>query len=226
MVDRVTVPDARGERQLVLLELHPGAAAVAQLAALQILLDLLSEERDASGQTLHNGDEFGAVRFAGRHDTEHRLHLPMRSRHAAPRPRRARGQRGPLSALRIASSTALLALERLAALPRHEDAHLQHGLVQQHAEPGDDVCLPAARECGRPRVVGHVEQRASRARKADEVLGRQLRPAGERRDRDIGGAGDRVECRGVDADSCPLPQLDERRRALGTACDHLHPACA
>ncbi len=59
--------------ELVLLELHARAAAVAELAALEVGLDGGARDRDAGGQALHDGDEFGAVRFAGREHAEHWL---------------------------------------------------------------------------------------------------------------------------------------------------------
>ncbi len=70
---RLPVPDATGDRELILFELHPGAASIAELAAGEVGLDGLGRHRDAGGQTLHDGDEFWAVRFAGREHAEHVL---------------------------------------------------------------------------------------------------------------------------------------------------------
>ena len=70
------VADAAGDRELVLLELHPRAAAVAELATREIGLDRGARDGDAGGQALHDGDEFGAVRFAGREHAEHWSSLP------------------------------------------------------------------------------------------------------------------------------------------------------
>ena len=51
------------------------AAGVA-LAAREVGLDGRSRDRGAGRQTLHEGDEFGAVRFAGREHAEHPSSLP------------------------------------------------------------------------------------------------------------------------------------------------------
>ena len=83
--DAHAVHGRRRERQLVLLELHPRAAAVAELAACEVGLDGVARDRDARGQTLHDGDEFGAVRFAGREHAEHWSSLPRARADAARR---------------------------------------------------------------------------------------------------------------------------------------------
>ena len=87
--EAVAVADAAGDGQLVLFELHAGAAPVAELAPREVGLDRVARDRDAGGQTLHDGDEFGAVRFAGREHAEHWPSLPRRhpASRRAPHPR-------------------------------------------------------------------------------------------------------------------------------------------
>ena len=60
---RHAVPDAADDLDLVLLERHPGAAAVAEPAAGQLPADLGARHLDAGGHALQDGDERGAVRL-------------------------------------------------------------------------------------------------------------------------------------------------------------------
>src|SRR5690606_14286897 len=71
--DRAPEADAARDAQLVLLELHACAAAVAELATLQVGLDLLGQDRHVGGHPLEDGHLFGSVRLTGRQPTQHAL---------------------------------------------------------------------------------------------------------------------------------------------------------
>src|SRR5690606_31561333 len=73
---RVAVTDTTRDRQLILLELHARTAAIAELASLKVVLDVFRAHGHARRQALHDGDEFGAVRFAGSKHTKHSSSLP------------------------------------------------------------------------------------------------------------------------------------------------------
>src|SRR5581483_5692168 len=73
------VPHAAEEGDLVLLELHPGAAAVAEPAAGERVRDRLGGRAHAGRQSLDDRDERGTVRFACGEPTQH---APIISRSA------------------------------------------------------------------------------------------------------------------------------------------------
>jgi len=75
---RKAVPNATREVQLVLLELHPGAAAVAELTTLQVGLNAFPRDRDAGGQALEHGHQFGTMRLTSGQPTQHVLILSGR----------------------------------------------------------------------------------------------------------------------------------------------------
>ena len=74
--ERAAVADAAEERQLVLLEAHPGPAAEAEPAPGQLGLDLLDGDRQPGGQALDDDDEGPAVGLAGGQEAEHGPNLP------------------------------------------------------------------------------------------------------------------------------------------------------
>jgi hypothetical protein len=76
----VAVTHARGDRELVLFELHARSATVAELASGEVGLDGGARDGDTGRESLDERDEFGAVRFAGRQHAEHSLSLPRRGR--------------------------------------------------------------------------------------------------------------------------------------------------
>ena len=92
--------------QLVCFELHARATAIAKLASGEVGLDRGARDGDAGRQALHDGDEFGAVRFAGREHAEHSSSLPRSpraSRRARP-PRHRSGTSGsPAAKIRTCS---------------------------------------------------------------------------------------------------------------------------
>ena len=65
------VPHPAEELDLVLLELHPGAAAVAEAASRERVDDVLRRDLDVGGQTFEDGDQGRAVGLAGSEPTQH-----------------------------------------------------------------------------------------------------------------------------------------------------------
>ena len=65
------VADAAEDRDLVLLEAHPGAPAVAEPAAGQLVLHRLLGDGQAGRQALDDDDEGPAVRLTRREEPEH-----------------------------------------------------------------------------------------------------------------------------------------------------------
>ena len=57
--------DAAGDVDAIALDLHPPAAAVAELAAGQVAVERLAVEREPGRQPLDDAGEAGAVRLAG-----------------------------------------------------------------------------------------------------------------------------------------------------------------
>ena len=64
-------------RDLVLLELHPGAAAVAEPAAGQLPRDLVGGDVDAGDHAFDHGHQRAAVGFTSSGPSQHASHLPM-----------------------------------------------------------------------------------------------------------------------------------------------------
>ncbi len=77
---RAPEADSRDRTNLVLFDQHPAAAAVAFLAARELMVDACEIDLEAGGYALDHRDEFGAVRFTGGQKTEHRIHSPSRPR--------------------------------------------------------------------------------------------------------------------------------------------------
>src|SRR4051794_35920542 len=73
--ERAPVADAGGDLRAVALDLHPSAAAVAQLAAGHVAVDRLAVELEAGGQALDDAREAGPVRLAGRDELECGAHV-------------------------------------------------------------------------------------------------------------------------------------------------------
>jgi molybdopterin-guanine dinucleotide biosynthesis protein A len=65
------VPDAAGQLDLILLELHPGAAAIAEPAPCQIGADLAGGDLHAGRQPLENRDEGRAVGLTSSYPAQH-----------------------------------------------------------------------------------------------------------------------------------------------------------
>ena len=70
------VADAAEQLDLVLLELHPRAAAVAEPAAGEGLLDVRALDLDVGRQPFEDGDERRAVGLTGGHPTQHERIFP------------------------------------------------------------------------------------------------------------------------------------------------------
>ncbi len=68
--ERAAVADAPGDLGGVALDLHPPAAAVAELAARHVLVQILRAHLEARGQALDDAGQAGAVRLAGGDQTE------------------------------------------------------------------------------------------------------------------------------------------------------------
>ena len=62
--------NAAGDLGGVALDLHSSAAAVAQLAAGHVVVEVLGPQLKARGQALDDAGETGAVRLAGGDETE------------------------------------------------------------------------------------------------------------------------------------------------------------
>ena len=67
----LAVPDAAGQRHLVLLELHPGAAAVAEPAPREGVGDVGGGDPDVRGQPLDDRGERGSVGLPGGEPAQH-----------------------------------------------------------------------------------------------------------------------------------------------------------
>src|ERR1700683_1983352 len=68
--ERAPVAHTPGYRDAVVLDLHPAAASVAQLAARQIAIERLAIQRQSGRQAFEDAGEAGAVRLAGRDEAE------------------------------------------------------------------------------------------------------------------------------------------------------------
>src|SRR6185503_2017330 len=69
--ERLSRANAGQDLGAVGLDLHPLAAAVAALAALELARDGLGVDRESGGQALEDHDEGAAVRFTGREKSQH-----------------------------------------------------------------------------------------------------------------------------------------------------------
>ncbi len=74
--ERAPVAHPTDDRDLVLLEAHARAAAVAEAPAGQLVADVVDGHRQAGRQTLDDDDEGAAVGLAGGEVPEHALTIP------------------------------------------------------------------------------------------------------------------------------------------------------
>ena len=63
--ERPAVTNARDDRGAVLLDLHAAAAAVTELAAGEVVVDVVGRQCEAGRHAFDHGDQAGTVRFAG-----------------------------------------------------------------------------------------------------------------------------------------------------------------
>src|SRR5579884_1200357 len=63
--ERPAVPDPAADRDAIALDLHPPAAAVAELPARQIAIDRVPVDLEARGKTVDDAGEAGAMGLAG-----------------------------------------------------------------------------------------------------------------------------------------------------------------
>ena len=77
--ERDPVAQPTQELHLVLLELHPGAATVAESAARECVPDVLRGDVDAGGQSLEHRHECGTVGLTGGQPSQHGTILPRAS---------------------------------------------------------------------------------------------------------------------------------------------------
>ena len=76
--ERAAVADAGGDLRGVPLDLHPPAAAVAELAARHVAVDRLAVELEPGGQALDDGGEARAVALPGGDDAQRHARKPIR----------------------------------------------------------------------------------------------------------------------------------------------------
>ncbi len=74
--ERATVTNAAHQRQLVLLETHARAAAVAKAAPRQLGLQVFDSDRQTRGEALDHDDERRSVRLAGGEEAQHHPTVP------------------------------------------------------------------------------------------------------------------------------------------------------
>ena len=79
--ERDAVPDAGQHGDLVLLELHPGAAAVAEAAAGQLTRDVVGGDVDPGDHAFDHGHQRAAVGFTSCGPSQHASHLPTTAPH-------------------------------------------------------------------------------------------------------------------------------------------------
>jgi hypothetical protein len=77
--ERAPVPQPPDQGDLVLLEAHPGAAAVAEAAAGQLVLDVGGAEGQAGRHPFDHDDDRATVRFAGGQEAQHDRKPTVRS---------------------------------------------------------------------------------------------------------------------------------------------------
>jgi hypothetical protein len=71
------MPDAGQHGDLILLELHPGAAAVAEAAAGQLTRNVRRGDVDAGNHAFDHGHQRAAVGLTSSGPSQHASHLPM-----------------------------------------------------------------------------------------------------------------------------------------------------
>ncbi len=74
--ERDAVAHARQHGDLVALELHPGAAAVAEAAAGQLVGDVVGGDRQPGDHAFDHGHQSSAVGFTSSSPSQHESHLP------------------------------------------------------------------------------------------------------------------------------------------------------
>ena len=137
---RVPVTNSTGDRDVIRLELHPGATADSKPATSELVLHLCGRQRHACRHSLQDSRQCLTMGFPGREPTQH-VDNPDRS---------------PAACEFGLHGTAHLCRVRHKA--RHEP-HLVDRLVQQHLVPCDDpasVLKPRHRKLRRPGVVRDV----------------------------------------------------------------------
>ena len=90
--ERAAVADAGGDLGGVALDLHPPAAAVAELAARHVAVDRLAVELEPGGQALDDAGEAGAVALPGGDEAQRHARKPIRP--APPAPAASGSERG------------------------------------------------------------------------------------------------------------------------------------
>ena len=73
------MPQAADHVDLVLLELHPGAASVAEAASRERVHDVGGRDLDMGGQPLEDGNQSRAVGLSRREPTQHAASLSRRA---------------------------------------------------------------------------------------------------------------------------------------------------
>ena len=92
--ERAAVADAGGDLGGVALDLHPPAAAVAELAARHVAVDRLAVELEPGGQALDDRGEAGPVALPGGDDAQRHARKPTSPPRGGRRPGRRRGPAG------------------------------------------------------------------------------------------------------------------------------------
>ena len=197
---RDAVPDPADDLDLVLLERHPRAAAVAEPAAGQLARDLRAGHLDPGGYAVEHRDQRGAVRLARGQPTQHADQsgtlrpnaTPIHSGHARhsladPLPGTDGATATPISSGRARSGGVGQRGPHRGDRRGHagEQRELARRLVQQQVQAGHDRATGragAGRERRRPRVVDRVEQH--RAGAPRRVAGHRRRPSAPSRSPD------------------------------------------
>ena len=91
--ERTAVTDAAGDLGLVALDLHPPAAAVAELAAAEVAVDRLTVELEAGRQTFDDAGQTGAMRLARGRQVQAHAVSPRQPGRPRPAPAAHRGPR-------------------------------------------------------------------------------------------------------------------------------------
>ena len=130
------VPDPAEQGDLVLFELHPGTAAVAEAAPGELGGDVRGRHRDPGRQSFEDGDQGGTMRFTCGEPAQHARHPP--TPRSVPRPHRTTTGR---------SATALVRRLPGGVGVVHDPDHVVDvvGDVQQLQVRGRRCCRPRRR---------------------------------------------------------------------------------
>ena len=150
---RAPVAHPAGDLRAVALDLHPPAAAVAELAARHVAVDRLAVELEARGQALDDAGQAGAVRLAGGDELQ---------RHRAPKCmdgfRRARRRRAASARPAGPGRAPVASAGEAAAAPLTEArALLVLGRADEHAAVGQPAVVRGALEGGAADPVGPAQ---------------------------------------------------------------------